>query len=557
MKLNREHFDDLSLSDISEAWGLSDEDKGEVFTKPEIVELMLKTLGLEGRLLDESVSILEPSCGHGEFVCAIAELLINEIESSEARPEPESLLNKILAFDLVPANVEKTRRQVEKILARYFSQNISRKLSTNWIRQDDFLLASIARTFSHVVGNPPYIRVENIPKLLLAEYRKRFSTMTDRADIYIAFYERSLGLLDDTGTLSFICTDRWTKNIYGRSLRGFISKGFYLQLYVDLYGQDSFSKKVLTYPAITQISRKKSHSTLIVSSGEVNRKLSTKILQGLHNKNVKNSLMSYRDNVVSRDSPWMVGCKKEIDLIQKIENKYGTLEAVGCEVYIGAATGCNKVFIVDESLDIEPDRKLPVIRSSEIRNGKICSEGKYIINTYDEHGTISLDHYPKLRRYLNSHIEKLASRHVAMKSVENWHRTIDRVYPNRAIKKKLMIPDISLGLTVVYDDGKFHPNNSIYYICSNHWDLHALKAVLISGIGELFIRAYSTKVANGFYRFQAQHLRKIRVPRWEDVDSHTKKDLIDAGKKSDIDQARKSVSILYDLSVREMEILRG
>ncbi|WP_410572666.1 Eco57I restriction-modification methylase domain-containing protein, partial [Bacillus sp. SIMBA_031] len=77
--------------------------------------------------------------------------------------------------------------------------------------------------------------------------------MGDRADLYVPFFEKSLSLLENDGKLCFICTDRWTKNKYGRRLRKLISEKFSFDLFVDLYGSDAFKTKVLTYPAITLI----------------------------------------------------------------------------------------------------------------------------------------------------------------------------------------------------------------------------------------------------------------------------------------------------------------
>jgi AcrR family transcriptional regulator len=59
-----------------------------------------------------------------------------------------------------------------------------------------------------VIGNPPYVRQELIPDVLMAEYRRRFATIYDRADIYVPFIERSLSVLAPGGCLGFICADR-------------------------------------------------------------------------------------------------------------------------------------------------------------------------------------------------------------------------------------------------------------------------------------------------------------------------------------------------------------
>jgi hypothetical protein len=63
------------------------------------------------------------------------------------------------------------------------------------------------------------VRQERIPGPLLEEYRRRYRTIYDRADLYVPFYERGLALLAEGGRLGFICANRWLKNKYGGPLR--------------------------------------------------------------------------------------------------------------------------------------------------------------------------------------------------------------------------------------------------------------------------------------------------------------------------------------------------
>jgi hypothetical protein len=96
-------------------------------------------------------------------------------------------------------------------------------------RQGDFLLLPLEPNFTHVIGNPPYIRQELIPDVLIAEYRRRFKTIYDRADIYVPVIEQSLSLLAPGGRLGFICADRWFKNRYGGPLRRLVADKFHLR----------------------------------------------------------------------------------------------------------------------------------------------------------------------------------------------------------------------------------------------------------------------------------------------------------------------------------------
>ena len=44
------------------------------------------------------------------------------------------------------------------------------------------------------------------------------------------------------------------------------------------------------------------------------------------------------------------------------------------------------------------------------------------------------------------------------------------------------------------------------------WDLEVLGGLLISAIGQFFVESYGVRMRGGYFRFQAQYLRRIRVP---------------------------------------------
>ena len=543
--------EDFALLDSAE-WSQSESDKGQIYTRPEVVEFMITAIGLNSNEDFENARILEPSCGEGEFVVALVHRLLR---SYKRRPSIKKLKGKLLAVDFVSSSIEITKTKVEAVLNdRGYKEEDIKILLDDWFQCCDFLLTDIKGKFTHVIGNPPYVRVENVPKSLLFEYRQRFSTMTDRADLYVAFYEKALNLLEDKGKLSFICTDRWIKNTYGRSLRKLISDDYGLELFIDLYGVDAFEQDVMTYPAITQISKRDCEETILKHQTDFSSDEAIEVLDALNGK--KTSLQK-RKGIVRDAKPWLLGSADEIAFIHKLEAKYPLLENAGCKVFIGAATGANKVYIVDESQkkSFEQCRAIPTVTAYELKKGKIDWQGKYIINTYDDNGVIRLDDFPKLKSYLDKHKEDLQKRHVAKNDNDRWFKTIDRVYEERAKAEKLLIPDISSDPVVIYDKGDFHPNNSIYYVCSTEWNLHALRVILLSNITKLFITTYSTKIAKGYLRFQAQHLRKICLPLWDDLSSSLKNDLIEAGKNDQFEAFTKLTAEAYKLTKKEKNII--
>jgi len=246
-------------------------------------------------------------------------------------------------------------------------------------------------------------------------------------------------------------------------------------------------------------------------------------------------------------------------LIRRLEKKFPSLEDAGCKVCIGVATGADKAFIGDfDGLDVEQDRKLPLVTTKDIVSGEVHWRGQGIINPFaDAGGLVDLGEYPRLRRYLEARRDIIAGRHCAQKSPANWYRTIDRITPALMKRQKLLIPDIKGDAHIVFEGGHLYPHHNLYYVTSAEWDLRALQAVLLSALTRLFVSTYSTKMHGGFLRFQAQYLRRIRIPRWADVPESLREDLVDAATKRDFQACNRAVFKLYGLTREERSTLEG
>ena len=77
---------------------------------------------------------------------------------------------------------------------------------------------------------------------------------------------------------------------------------------------------------------------------------------------------------------------------------------------------------------------------------------------------------------------------------------------------KLLIPDIAGSNEVVFDAGKYHPHHNLYFVTSETWDMEVLGGLLSSKVALFFVWSYAVKMRGGYLRFQAQYLRRIRVP---------------------------------------------
>ena len=554
-----------NVADAIEELASQDESdvRGAIFTRVEVVEFILDLVGYVENSPLYLRSILEPSFGKGDFLLpAIERLLVAWRKNGGNRSNANAELGKaIRGVELHRETFLATRNAViNRLTKEGISTSTSCKLVDKWLSQGDFLLEKEDMRFDFVVGNPPYVRQELIPSSLLNEYRCRYQTMYDRADLYIPFIERSLSLLTKNGVLGFICADRWMKNRYGGPLRAYVSKNFYLKAYVDMVDTDAFHSEVSVYPAITIFTKSKTDVTRIAHHPKIDREILSSIAGDINSDNLPNSsVVRQMAGILSGSDPWLMESSDRMLLIRRIEKQFPTLEQTGCKVGIGVATGADKAFIGDfESLDVEPDRKLPLVATRDIKSGEVVWQGQGIINPFADDGSlVNLRNYPKLARYFDERKEIIAKRHCAKKSPSNWYRTIDRIWPALTIKPKLLIPDIKGEAHIVFESGQLYPHHNLYYIISENWDLRALQAVLLSSISKLFVATYSTRMRGGYLRFQAQYLRRICLPFWQDVSEVIRKELIHAAYSRDVDACNRIVFKLYNLNKYERSALGG
>ena len=533
--------------------------QGAIFTRPEVVAFILDLVGYTVDRPLHRLRLLEPSIGQGDFLLPAIDRLL-----CAWRADPSAnlatLQQALCGVELHTETFAATKLVVLDYLGQKgFSANDARTLADSWLIQGDFLLVEINGCFDLVVGNPPYVRQELIPDALMALYRARYQTIYDRADLYVPFLERSLSLLAPDGQLGCICADRWMKNRYGGRLRALVAEGFHLKVYVDMVDTPAFQSAVIAYPAITVIARGRGSLTRVAHRPEISPTALTQLASQLTTELLPSDLAAVRTltDIAQGQEPWLLEAPDQLALVRRLERDFPSLEQVGCNVGIGVATGLDKIFIGRYTdLDVEDDRKLPLVTTKDIASGMVQWQGLGVVNPFaDDGGLVDLAQYSRLRQYLTIHRPIIAARHIAQKNPAAWYRTIDRIYPVLAATPKLLIPDIKGAAHIVYEPGRLYPHHNLYYITSTAWDLRALQAVLRSGIARLFVAIYSTRMRGGFLRFQAQYLRRIRLPAWSAVPTALRQALITAAEQDDVAAGNQAVAALYGLSLAEQDAL--
>ena len=514
---------------------------------------------------------VEPACGDGEFL----EPMIRRLSGS-CRRQGRSLRDcseSLAAFDMDPEAVTASRKRAEAVLVDCgWDPEESRKVAEGWVREADFLLDEdldflrlAGGGAGFVLGNPPYVRLEAINPEVAETYRKRYGAMTGRADLYVGFYERALDLLAPEGVCGFICADRWMLNQYGSGLRKLVTMGgFAVEAVVEMHTADAFHDEVLAYPAVTAIRKAEQGRALVAkleretdaSVGELAKTVRSIRRSASPSDGTANGHPAVLPGVSAvvvdewfeGSDPWPCVSPERLGLLKRLEGKFGPLQdpATGTRVGIGVATGADKVFLTKDPGLVEEDRLLPMVMAKDTTTGELAWSGHYLVNPWGPDGSlVDLSRYPRLVRYFDENAEVLKGRNVGKRNPERWYRTIDKVNHALIAAPKLLIPDIKSVAHPFLDEGSYYPHHNLYFVVSEAWDLKVLGGLLLSRVGQFFVECYAVRMNGGFLRFQAQYLRRIRVPRADALAPRLARELARAFEERDADAATRAALEAY------------
>ncbi|MFH5246786.1 Eco57I restriction-modification methylase domain-containing protein [Campylobacter jejuni] len=280
--------------------------------------------------------------------------------------------------------------------------------------------------FDLIIGNPPYIRQEEI-KELKNTLSKNYKVYKGTADIYTYFYELGFNVLKENGILSFITSNKYTRAGYGEALREFLLKNTCILKYIDLNGIKVFDSATV--------------DTSILSFEKIKIKENTFKYLSLNNELLKNydfeisaikEFLNISQNSLSKES-FAFNDESTNALKTKIE-KLGTplKDWHGLNIYRGILTGYNEAFIIttekrNEILakckdEAEKERTAKLIRKMlrgrDIKRYSYEWAGLWVINTHNGYKSkngekikaINIEHYPSLKKHFDEFYPQLEKR---------------------------------------------------------------------------------------------------------------------------------------------------
>ncbi|ADO03106.1 type IIS restriction-modification protein [Helicobacter pylori SJM180] len=381
--------------------------------------------------------------------------------------------------------------------------------------------------FDCIIGNPPYIRQEQIKgiKPLLEKQYQNFYNST--ADIYTYFFALSYHLLKEKGFNAFITSNKYARAKYGAKLREWLLKKTTIVSYMELNALKVFESATVDTSIMNFIKQpppKESRFNYYEPTPDD-----------------KNDLKSarplpMRQNALSTES-FIFANATLLDLRDKIESVGTPLKDWDIQINYGIKTGANEAFIIptekrEEILNAcktQEERKRtetlikPILRGKDIKRYSYEWASLWVINTHNGYTSnlkskippIDIEKYPATKAHLDSHYDAIATR---CDQGNTPYHLRNCAYLEDFEKEKIVYGEIVQEPRFYLDNGEcelggFYAEATSFILTGEH--LRYLLGMLHS---KLITFAFKTFYAGGGlgesgYRYKKAFIERLPIPK--------------------------------------------
>lgn len=379
--------------------------------------------------------------------------------------------------------------------------------------------------FDLIIGNPPYIRQEEI-KELKPNLAKNYKVYKGTSDIYTYFYELGFNVLKDRGgVLSYITSNKYTRAGYGEALREFLLKNVSILDYIDLNGIKVFDSATV--------------DTSILSFEKLKSKDSSFRYLALDNENLKacgysidlcKDFKELSQKSLSKES-FTFSDESTNSLKVKIE-RIGTplKEWQGLNINYGIKTGYNEAFIIStekrneilenckDEAEKERTAKLirKMLRGRDIKKYSYEWAGLWIIGTFPSL-KIDIEQYPALKQYLSQflpRIEQSGEKGCRKKTSNKWFETQDNIAYYQEFEKEILVwKAVGRNLAFALTEKNTLVSAPSSFISADTNLLKYFCGILLSNVLKWLILQISDTTGAGDLMLNNQSLERLSIPK--------------------------------------------
>ena len=286
---------------------------------------------------------------------------------------------------------------------------------------DPAWMFGVSDGFDIVIGNPPYIQLQNDGGKLAKLYADcNYKTYARTGDIYCLFYERGYQLLKPNGHLCYITSNKWMRAGYGEKTREFFAKNTNPLILIDFAGVKIFESATVDTNILLFAKAVNEHKTLCAVTNKQNK------------DSVKNLSVFVQQSgsecEFSNSDSWVILSPIEQSIKRKIEAVGTPLKNWDIQINYGIKTGFNDAFIIntekrDEILSncqTEEERTRtaelirPILRGRDIKRYGYNWANLWLINTHNgirgKLERVHIEDYPAIKAHLDQYWDRISKR---------------------------------------------------------------------------------------------------------------------------------------------------
>ncbi len=481
------------------------------------------------------ITICDPACGSGAFLNQALDFLIKEhryIDELKAKVlggglilsdiENTILENNIYGVDLNEESVEiaklslwlrtaQPRRKLSDLSSNIKcgnslidSKTVAGDKAFNW--QEQFPQIFDKGGFDVIIGNPPYINVELIPKNEKDYFKKNYEVFYKRSDLFVLFIELAVQKLSKNGMISFIIPSIILNNLSYKLIRNKLLSNKWLSE-ICYTGGKVFSDATVDTVILT-IDKKQVQEIKLIDALNFEEQI-TQIVHTDYFEKYQNAIS--------------IGSDGSDLLYEKLFNKDFVKVDDYFNVFQGIVTGNNESYIFEDEQKIikaNIDKELlhPIVLGRDIGKWIIKDSSKKILYLNND---INVENYYLTKNWLLPFKDKLEKRRECLKGVIPWYSLqwprdkseLDKT--PKILLQRTRNESLKTRLVATIDDTGIYGMESIIFLTpkTDEISVYYFLAILNSNLLNFL---FATKFLN--LAVKGDYLKQIRFPISEKID---------------------------------------
>ena len=491
---------------------------GVVYTPEPIVNLILdNVLPLQSDVLARA-SICDPACGDGEFLSVAAQRALSQLQRDDAL----TVLRNMTGYDIDREAIALCRKRLDGVLADWYPDA---RVEWNLQERTAFDKSKFRQDFgrfTHVVGNPPYVRVQHLEQSGRNRIAGQWSVIRGATDLYLVFYELGLELLRDGGVLGYISPSSWLRSDSGSALRRMLVTKHTVKKIIDFAEHQVFDDAT-TYTVIA-----------IIQKGGMCASIPAEKFNGSGFEDAGAISVDY----ASPSESWVASTSTERERMNELVMRGPALSDIA-DIHVGLQTLADDVFILPlagqsrvnrkhadcspcdiggETLYLESWILRDVVKASVMKGGQ-DPVNRVVIFPYADNGKLLTEEYiaeqaPATYEWLSFHKGRLLNRDKGKFDPAKWYGFGRQVSILSGFGDKILTSGMNRRPNFQRcpnPDATFY---SGYCIKPKYpVDLTALQDVLNSDDMDFFIRQTSRPYQGGWMSYAKSFIKDFPVPK--------------------------------------------